>query len=400
MAPLPQGRKVSSTGNITRKTSPPTLSTATTSTPTPQSTTTAQTVTFEPKNARTHLELQGVLDKDAKLNFDIITVALLKTADDTQLSEESLRSRVRALAYVGQQYTTEFIAQQTVGLVADQVLQAQKLGRERAVQETEEVRQSLESVKSALTEEVSRLIRDKSSWLKATEDFASLKETVINLQTVVEEKNKETMEKMEQMKEAIVTATDEMRIDKHFAGGDPAAFQPSLGMPYSWSPFDTNMAGGPYSYAKAAALPTSAAQPDRESQLQQQTLDRLRESEEKKDRQLMLNAEDIGAGNTANLTETALVERIDKVIQELTSDPLYNFEDMGIVRCDKVTKLARGGLLILMNSVKAKEFLAQPDVSELFAEALGMTTKVIPRRFKVVIEKVPIETNLDDLELP
>ncbi|KAF8750376.1 hypothetical protein RHS01_09442 [Rhizoctonia solani] len=163
-----------------------------------------------------------------------------------------------------------------------------------------------------------------------------------------------------------------------------------MGNPYPFNPYTLTRRRpeplplprpSPRSYADAAALPPSVSQPERDIQ-QQQALDRLRGSEEKRDRQLMLDADDVGANGNTDLTEKELTEKIDKSLRDLTAESLYNIEEVGVLRCDKVTKLPRGGVLILMNSIKSKKFLDQPDIAERFAE------------------KVSTNTNLGDPELP
>ncbi|QRW23081.1 RNA-directed DNA polymerase from mobile element jockey [Rhizoctonia solani] len=408
MSASSQGRKPPNTGAVARKPSLSPLNTTSINTAQPQPAT-AQMVKIEPANAETYLESEGILDKESRVTFDLISVALLNTASDTKLTEDTLRARVRALALVGQKYTTEFIAQQTVTLVMEEVKRAQELGKAKAEMETEEVRQSLDKAKTALAEEISRVIEAKNIWLKATEDLTSLKETVSKLQLAVEDKSEETKGKMGQLKDAIERAADEMIMDRQLAREDIANSLGPMGNPYPFNPLYTNTAGDPNhypypgppprSYADAAALPPSVSQPERDIQ-QQQALDRLRGSEEKRDRQLMLDADDVGANGHTDLTEKELTEKIDKALQDLTAESLYNIEEVGVLHCDKVTKLPRGGVLILMNSIKSKKFLDQPDIAERFTEVLGITTKIIPRKFKVVIEKVSINTNLGNPKLP
>ncbi|KAJ1306279.1 hypothetical protein OPQ81_010982 [Rhizoctonia solani] len=92
----------------------------------------------------------------------------------------------------------------------------------------------------------------------------------------------------------------------------------------------------------------------------------------------MLNSEDLGGIKGHNLTKKALNKRIENVIKELTADELYNIDNMDIVQCNQDSKLLKGGVLILMNSAKAKDFLSQPDIAEHFAGILGVTLKIIP----------------------
>ncbi|KAJ1300202.1 hypothetical protein OPQ81_011950 [Rhizoctonia solani] len=309
MSNATQRRKPAGPDKVTGKHTLGALNAAISRIPSQQSAISTKQTKVEPENARVHLEMQEVLGKDEQITFDTLTVALIKTLDNTDLPDDVLRSRIRALAYVGQQYTREFVAQQTINFILEQAYQAQKTEREKIQAEFQEVRQNLDRERASIVEETLRLLNERTAWKKTMEDLASLKETVTKIQGAFVEKIGEAITMMSEVKATMETAVDEMRMDKYFASTDLCARnagQNGGNLGY------TNETGKIFSYAGAAAAgapqPTPAPQPQRELH-QQQLLDRIRGSEEKHDRQLMLDSEDLGGIKGHNLTEKATKEQ-------------------------------------------------------------------------------------------
>ncbi|EUC61565.1 reverse transcriptase from transposon X-element protein, putative [Rhizoctonia solani AG-3 Rhs1AP] len=381
----------------------------------PTTTSTPTRVTSE--NARSYLESEGVLNKETRVTFTLIFNTLIATTGNVDLSADSIKSRVSALAYLGQSSMNDCIVTLTLDHVLERLTSIQKEEREKARAEVEEVRQRYETERvnsTALVEGANA----KGDELLATitGELTSLKETMLGLKGDMEKQVSVSLEKVNQVSTQLENAIENTQRPAYNHNAPRVTAGSGWNPNDEWAncqapPFGTGpnnfQLGGrdsrPQSYAAAAsARPRNTIYTMEEHDFRrEEDLNKLRSGEEKRDRQLLLDAEDVnGKKSTMDLSDIQLKEKIDSAINDILTDELSRPGQQITITCEKVVRQPKGGALLLLNSSEAKAFLTQPNICERFVESLGLSAKITPRKFRVVLERVPIIANISSPTFP